>query len=262
MYDPADVVLPATFDDPLTLAPPHIRAMIEQRGVQSRPFDCWAPSERQLRASLAAAYGMITMIDDAVGQIVATLERTGLAERTVVVFTSDHGDMFGEHGLLLKHCVHYAACTQVPFVLHVPGAATGRTQIPVSSLDLTPTVLALAGLEPYRGLHGVDISGLLTHTAPTAPARDALLVEEDEVFGLPGLPAPVRMRTLITDEARLTTYGGQPFGELFDHRNDPNELQNLYADPGSRARRAEMVELLLDTITDAQDTGLVPRFSA
>ena len=261
-FDPADVVIPPTFGDPLTRAPAHVRAMAARRGVQTRPFDCWAPDERQLRASLAAAYGMIAMIDDAAGRIMAALDRTGLAERTAVVFTSDHGDMFGDHGLLLKHCVHYQACIRVPFVVGAPGAPAGRTGALTSSLDLAPTVLGLAGAEPYRDMHGTDLSGAVTGRAPAGPGRDGLLVEEDEVFGLPGLSGPVRMRTLITPSARLTVYGGQPFGEMYDRRGDPCELENLHGRPGARRLQQELSDLLLAKVMDAQDSDPVPRFAA
>ena len=262
MYDPAGIVLPDTFDDPLAEAPPHIRAVADGRGVQPRPFDCWAPTEEQARAALAAAYGMITMVDDAVGEILTVLDRTGLARRVAVVFTSDHGDMFGHHGLLLKHCVHYEACTRVPFTVHIPGGSVGRTPLLASSLDLAPTVLGLAELEPYRGLDGVDLSAVVRRGDNDGITRSAVLVEEDEVFGVEGLPAPVRMRTLVSDSARLTVYAGQPFGELYDLIDDPNETRNLFDDPGARALRSSMTQQMVDTMMSGQDTGTVPRFTA
>ncbi len=261
-YRPDDIDLAATFGDDLTSAPPHLQAMARQRGTQTRPFDCFAPTEDQLRHALAAAYGMIALLDDAVGEIMATLESTGLAERTVVIFTSDHGDMWGQHGLLLKHAVHFDSCTRVPLTIRTPGVPPGRTEALASSLDLAPTVLSLAGVEHYRDLHGRDLRPLLGNPDEQATWRDHVLVEEDEIFGLDGLPAPIRMRTVITPTSRYTHYAGQPFGELYDLSNDPNELDNLYDDSSHQRLRSTATEHLLAAIVDTQDTGIAPRFTA
>ncbi len=261
-YRPADIDLAATFGDDLDGAPPHLRAMAGRRGEQNRPFDCFAPTEDQLRHSLAAAYGMLAMLDDAVGEIIATLESTGLAERTVVIFTSDHGDMWGEHGLLLKHAVHYESCTRVPLTIRVPGVPSSRTNALASSLDLAPTVMALADAEPYRDLHGRDLVPVLGSPTVESDWRDHVLIEEDEIFGVPELDGPIRMRTLITPEARFTHYSGQPFGELYDVRNDPHERRNLFHEPSEAPMRAELTEMLLSAGVSAQDSGIAPSFTA
>ncbi len=254
MVNPADVELPASFSDPGTGLAPHIEAMVAGRGVQQRPFDCWAPTEEQYRHSIAAAYGMIAMLDDGVGSILASLAELGLAENTIVVFTSDHGDMWGDHGLLLKHAVHYESCTRVPLVLHVPGMTPSRTDELASSLDLAPTMLSLAGEEPYRDLHGIDLTN--------APSERALLVEEDEIFGLPGLPAPIRMRTLVTQEGRLTIYNGCDVGELYERAEDPGEITNRFDDPAAGALRNQMTERLLHEVFAKEDESVAPRFTA
>lgn len=261
-YRPDDIDLAATFGDNLADAPPHLRELVEHRGKQGRPFDCFAPTEKQLRHSLAAAYGMITMLDDAVGTIMATLHDTGLADRTVVIFTSDHGDMWGEHGLLLKHAVHYESCTRVPLTIHVPGLPAGRTDALASSLDLAPTVLSLANVEPYRDLHGRDLGPLLEAVQSRSGWRDHVLIEEDEIFGVPRLEAPIRMRTLVTAHARLTHYSDQSFGELYDLRNDPREMRNLFHEASAKPLRSDMTERLLSAIVSSQDGGVAPRFTA
>lgn len=253
---PADVELPASFSEPGVGLAPHIEAMLADRGVQRRPFDCWAPTDEQYRHSIAAACGMIALLDDGIGSILSTLDQLGLADNTIVVFTSDHGDMWGEHGLLLKHGVHYESCTRVPLTIHVPGEPPRRTQEPASSLDLAPTVLGLADEDQYRDLHGIDLS---------SPARDtdrAILIEEDEIFRLPGLPAPIRIRTLITQEGRLTHYDGCDFGELYGRADDPGETVNRYADPTSTSLRTVMSERLLHAVVSNQDSGIAPRFTA
>ncbi len=90
-----------------------------------------ATSPEVTRAAIAANYGTIEMIDDRVGQILAAVERLGQTDNTIVVFTADHGDMMGDHHLLLKGMMHYRGCTQVPMVIADPRRSPGRT----SSLD-------------------------------------------------------------------------------------------------------------------------------
>ena len=261
LYDPAELALPPTFDDPHTRSMPHIRWIHERRGTQQlHPMMLWAPTEDQLRHALAAEYGMITMIDESVGTILQALSRLGLADRTVVVFTSDHGDMFGDHGLLLKLNVSYQACLRVPLLVHVPGLAPGRRDALVSGIDLAPTVLGLAGCAGYRGLQGKSMEPLLEAAAPGV--RDHLVVEEDRLQGIPGLPTPTRIRTVVTESARLTLYQGVEGGELFDLASDPAELENRFDDRGSRSLRSAMSETLLAGMLELYDDGVAPTDSA
>ena len=90
---------------------------------------CGATDHEIVRQAIAATYGMVEMIDDAVGRILATVDRVGAgpdgADDTIVVFTSDHGDMMGEHGLMLKGFMHYRGTLQVPLVIRAPGRMPG-----------------------------------------------------------------------------------------------------------------------------------------
>lgn len=253
---PADIELPPSFFNPGTGLPPHVEAMLSSRGNQLRPFDCWAPTEAQFRESMAAAYGMIAMLDNGIGKILSTLNQLGLSENTIVIFTSDHGDMWGDHGLLLKHGVHYESCTNVPLLIQIPGESPRRRDGLASSLDIAPTVLGLAGVDGHRDFHGID---LLDHADDDARS---ILIEEDEIFGLPGLPAPFRMRTLVTQKGRLTAYSGCEFGELYDRAEDPEEIINRYDEPSSTSLRSEMSERLLGQIMATSDEAIGPRFMA
>lgn len=259
-YDPSAVTLPPTFDDTHERSMPHLRAMIERRGEPAGPFSAWAPTEAQLREALAAQYGSIEMIDDAVGRLLGRLTALGLDGDTIVVFTSDHGDLFGDHGLLLKHAVHYDACTRVPLTIRVPGIAPGVTDALVSSLDLSHTLLDLCDVPIHGGAQGHSLVPCLSD--PKARVRDALLIEEDELFGVTGLPGPVRMRTLLTDSARLTVYAGTEEAELFDHTTDPEERRNRHADPDAGSLREAMRARLIELLLRAADESRTPRYTA
>lgn len=229
--------------------------MWRNRGHQDRPFDCWAPTDHQVRHALAAAYGMIAQVDDAVGQILSTLERCGAADDTIVIFTSDHGDMFGRHGLLLKHLVHYDACIGVPLLVRRPNSAPAVVDDLVSSLDLAPSIVAAAQQPPLAGVHGVDLGW---GTPIDNVDREALLIEEDELFG--GTPQ-IAIRTLRTERYRYTRYrpGGE---ELYDLVDDPGELVNRANDPAFAAIRSDLTGAMLDEMIRLRDRSSVPSYSA
>ena len=260
LYDPKDIPLPASFDDAHTDSMRQYRRMKKSQGVQVAQMAPWAPTAEQFREMAACEYGMISMIDDGVGRVLAALEASGHADDTVVLFTSDHGDMFGDHGVMLKAAMHYEGCIRVPLLIASPGRSPGVCTSLVSSLDLAQTILELAGAEEYLGMQGTSLVPLLDD--PAGRVRDHVLVEEDEMFDLIGGGRPLRMRTLVTDEARITLYRGETDGELFDLQRDPEELHNLWSQRDARTLRAEMTERLAHRLMDYGDGSPRPRAMA
>lgn len=265
MYDPADVPLPATFDDPHERSPRHLRAWRATRGnppprIPVAPF---SPTEELYRVAAAAEYGSITFIDEAIGGVLAALEATGRADDTIVVFTSDHAEMFGDHGLMLKAAMHYRPALRVPLLVHRPGQATGQESSSlVGSIDVAQTVLDLCGVDPYAGMQGHSLRPVLDDSAVSL--REQLVVEEDEPFDLAMVGQPLRMRTLVTPEARLSVYRGSDEGELFALGDDPDEIENRFAEPdaASRRLRAEAFERLAVEQMVLADTGVTPTGTA
>lgn len=261
LYDPDEIPLPESFEDPHTNSMPQIREVAAHRGRPPHSVEYWAPTEHQFRHAAAAEYGAITLIDEQVGAMLEALRRTGHDRDTVVIFTSDHGDMFGDHGLLLKMGIHYQGCLRVPLVISDPGRGTARNSSSlVSSLDLAQTVLELAGLPEFRGMQGHSLVPLLDD--PDVEVRTALMIEEDEQDDPFGVGMPLRMRTLVTDRARLTTYRGLDEGELFDLDGDPLEMHNLFGDSAARALRCEMAELLATEMAAMADESPRPTHRA
>lgn len=260
--DPQSLALPTTFFDSHDRSPAHVRTMIADRGrPASDPTMTWSPTEEQYREALSAELGLIAMLDKSIGAILGRLDHLGLADETAVLFTSDHGDLFGDHGLMLKHFVHYRGVTRVPLLFKAPGVEPGRSGALVSSADIAPTMLELSGAPRFRGIQGRSLTPLLHRTA--TELRGRLVVEEDQPFGVPGLPGPVRMRTLITPEARFTTYAGSGgVRELYDTSCDTAEEENL-ADTLDGARlQARMYEELAEELALLGDTGTRPVASA
>ena len=117
---------------------------------------------------------MIKVIDDQVGHIMDTLEETGKRERTVVIFTSDHGEMLGDHGLIQKGCRFYEGLVRVPLIFSWPGRfAQGlKSDALVELLDKAPTLLELAGLGVPERMHGRSLLPILTGEADANHHRD------------------------------------------------------------------------------------------
>lgn len=252
-YAPDEIELPSTFAAEHVGAPPHLAETWRRRGTPDDDWTVtWSPTEEQMRHAAAAEFGLVELLDDSVGVILDEIQRLGIADSTVVVFTADHGDFFGDHGLLLKHFAHYRAVTRVPLILALPGRDADVSSALVSTPDIAATILELTGAVPFRGIQGRSLLPVLDG----APGRDAVLVEEDLPFGTAGLPGPVRMRTLLTRHARLTRYIGTDLTELYDHEKDPLELRNVADDPCASGLRATMVERMLEEVALLDDEGV------
>lgn len=257
MYDPDDIPLPPTFHDPHEHSWKRTRNLISHRGEQrGGPMATFAPTEEQFREAAAREYGAISFIDEAVGTITRSLHQAGVAEETIIVVTSDHGDMFGDHGLLLKMGMHYEGCVRVPLVFSGPGIPSGSSSSLVSSLDLAPTILDLAGVEPFQGMQGASLSKMFDD--PAASVRETVYIEEDQMFDAFRVGRPTQMRTAITDGARITILHGSDDGELYDHREDPYEMHNRWHDPAYGELKTRMLLCLAQAQLDHTDRTLRP----
>jgi arylsulfatase A-like enzyme len=261
MYDPAAIAAPETCRPPGDDAPPHVRALHAERRAGKTNLDsvsAIAIDEREAREAIALTYGMITLIDDAVGRILAALDATGMRRDTIIVFTADHGDLMGDHGLLFKAPIHYQGLIRVPFIWSEPDRTTATRCATLSgTIDIARTLLERTGTAPYNGIQGrsllPDISG-----ATAASEVDAILIEEDGQRVIPGLKAPARCRTLVTDRWRLSLYAGETWGELYDLRDDPDERRNLWSAPAYLEQRASLLEELTRRMADANDRSPLP----
>jgi arylsulfatase A-like enzyme len=244
--------------------PPHMQALIKELGtpdaVRHSPA-AFAVTAEEAREAMALTYGLLRLIDDGIGQILDTLDRLGLADNTVVLFTSDHGDLMGDHQLMLKGPYHFQGLIRVPMLIKVPGQTTGSvTTALASTVDLAQTILHLAELEPYHGIQGHTLVPLL-HDA-NATVHEHLLIEDDGQRPLKGTDRLIRLRTLLTPEWRLTYYDGFAFGELYNMADDPLEHHNLWSAPAAQATRAALSDILLRTIIDQQDRSPLPEYLA
>jgi arylsulfatase A-like enzyme len=230
-----------------------------------------------LRRLMGVYYGMIRFIDDGVGEIMAALAALGLAEKTIVVFCSDHGDFMGEHAMQCKGGVFYDCLTRVPLILAWPGMlpAAQVDESMVNLIDVVPTLLQLQGLPIPRAMHGRP----LPTVTPAAP-RDAAFSEYGaggppfRMQDLEKMPRPFGRKTLIASlrareaegrrkmvRTQQWKYVHDPMGdrdELYDLRADPWELTNAATDEGNTAVLAEMRLRLADWSILSEDAVPVP----
>ena len=262
MYRPEDMPLPPSFDHGnRPLARPVEWALAQRTGgtADVHGQTAFAVNEREAREAMALSCGMIAMIDDAVGRVLERLQARGLADNTVVVFTTDHGDFLGDHRLLLKGPAHYDAITHVPFIWAEPGDARKARQSDVLSgtLDIAPTILDRARINPYNGIQGLSLLPAIAGDG-AAISRDSLVIEDDQQRATMGYREPSRMRTLITRRWRMTIAHSDPWGELYDLASDPHEMDNLFDDAGHRGVRAELMEKLAYRQMELVDRSPLP----
>lgn len=191
----------------------------------------------------------LASIDEGVGQIYAALERRGLLETTVVLFTSDNGYLLGEHGEFQQKRWAYEECLRVPLVIRFPQAFSyrGERLQAVLSIDVAPTFLDLAGVEWPEPLHGRSIVPILERSQ--APWRDSFLAEHFLEEIVPRVPDWLCVRTERWKYIRYPTLAGMD--ELYDLTSDPRELRNLIATEAGRDAlprlRAELERLVRES---------------
>lgn len=233
-----------------TNPPPHLKWLADQPFASGAEFqsDAVQIHHRHAQEAQALTCGQITMVDDAVGEILRVLDQRGLGDNTIVAFTSDHGDYLGQHGLMFKGGLHFQSLIRVPMIWADPRVdQPTETGVLGSTLDIAPTILAAAQATPYAGIQGLDLSSVLDGSVSVL-ARDDLLIEEQTYFeNILGFEGQVRVRTLVHDRWRLSVYYGVDWGELYDLDADPHEVNNLWDSDCHKATRQELLWRLVQS---------------
>ena len=261
LYHPDEVGLPASFARAGT-TDWSAKLMRDRREGLARlsATAAVAVDEAELRAAIALTYGMIAMVDDAVGSILATLRNLGLEEDTIVIFLSDHGDLMGEFGLLFKGPYHYQALIRTPLIW-ADGRSPGARSHPghVSTIDVAASMLQSAGVVPFNGMQGrpfIDGDG------NAITSRDCVLIEDEVQTLLPGSSVRGRVRTLLAGGWRISVHDGIDQGELYNLDDDPDEATNRWNDPPSQPMKRSMLERLVREMIAHSETSPVPEFAA
>lgn len=199
------------------------------------------PAAMDMRKMRAAYHAMILQIDDMVGRLLDQLEAAGQREDTLVIFTSDHGEMLGDHGLLYKGCRFYEGLVHVPLVISMPGTVReGLVSDALTELiDLPETILDFAGLPEDAQMQGQSLYPLLTGTGP-APKRDFVISEYYDAIEYPGSIGS-RGSMYFDGRYKLCVYHDAGTGELFDLETDPDEHADLWDVPEMKPLRDDLL---------------------
>ena len=248
MYKPEDVILPKNFDIPPDNNSPlkyrWLREFYKRYGFPDRNGENdLLQSEDDWRNLIARYWGLVSLVDKYVGKILQTVEECNISDNTVVVFTSDHGDMMGSHQLVAKS-VMYEEAVKVPLLIKIPWLNKSQKIIehPVSQIDLVPTILDILGHSLPPHLQGKSLYPFLRGNKPLDQEaifiewngedaeywnvwnKDIFPISEKEIERVRG----AKMRTVITQDGWKLNISEAGENELYNLNEDPLEANNLF----------------------------------
>ncbi len=223
-YDPETLELPDTWNEPLEKQHPVIQ---HHRWAWRNDIP---PPESTVRCALASYYALVSSLDAQIGRVLDAIDTTPLRENTVVIYTSDHGEMAGHHGIWQKQCF-YEPAVNVPLMLRLPSGETGRVKQNVSLVDILPTLLDVSGLEKPSDLQGNNLLDIARNQSDNTTRT---VFSEYHYRGM--LNAGYMAKR---GDYKLCYYvGNQP--QLFNVNVDPLENDDLALKPEYAAIRSEM----------------------
>lgn len=252
-YDPAALEVGEAFHKkPARNAPNRMRMLannFEALGCRDHP----SATEADWRRIRANYYGLVTLVDRAVGRILDALDESGLAEETLIVFTSDHGDMTGDHAMGKKD-VLYEQASRIPFMISAPWLGRGHhlESGRVSLIDLAPTLIDFGGGTIPEGMQGKSRKGVVEGTEDLS-GNDVFIeqdTEEEFIFG--------PWRSIVSSEGWKLNLCADDQCELYNLNEDPNELVNLFDEPAHQDRVAELYARLRRWQQETGDPAPLP----
>lgn len=213
-----------------------------------------SPGERDAWTLKAAYYAMIKLIDDQFGRLVEALDQLGQLENTVIIFSTDHGESLGDHGLIEKGCRFYEGLVRVPLIFSWPGQIkTGlQSHALVELMDIAPTLLDIAGISIPEHIQGRSLYPILQGQAD--PNYHKAFVRSEYFDAI--LMKDASRATMYRDERyKLVVYHNHGLGELYDLDNDPGEFDNLWDQQDFQELKFELLTKSFDATMMAEDLG-------
>ena len=250
----------------LSWGPPHMPYRPPKEWARHDPKKLiWRPNvpatdraDTQAARDLAGYYGLCESLDHELGRVLEFLEQSKLAEKTLVVFTSDHGDMHHSHGLLHKSKPEEESL-HIPLSMRWPGRirADQKIETLASTVDLMPTISSLCGFKPPRPVAGRNLSSaVLGGAAPKVESvyaegsmrvgEPGFIVEADDPANQTGTGGGREWRALVTQTHKLVMRAPGEVAALFDLERDPYEMKNLAAESQAKALRQKLLGELQD----------------
>ncbi len=251
-YDPHPPFVPpkayADQFDAAEMPGPHFRDsdLAAQAKLASVDFQTKAKTPEQLDARKIQAlyYAMIALIDDQLARLIKHLDGGGQRENTVIIFTSDHGEALGDHGLLYKGCRFYEGLVRVPLVFNCPGtiAREVRSEALVELLDMSATILDFAGVEVPGYFQGASLRPILQGDASPDHHRNSVRSEYFDALDTAFCNGNASFATMFrTSRYKLVVYHKDNLGELFDLEADPYEFDNLWNEPSWQELKHKLI---------------------
>lgn len=249
MYDPEKITVPRSMEGEHEGNPPHFQLTQEEEpdfspwkeesGNTMHGFHSHLHDRETLARNIAVYYGMVSCMDKYIGRILDHLEKLGQRENTLVVFTTDHGHLFGQHGLVAKGAFHYEDLIRVPFIVSMPGSLPRNKKNPAlqSLVDLPQTFLSICGIDNPEPMTGVNQKDVWFGQCPKQ--RDHVIVENRHQ------PTSIHVKTYVDERCKFTAYYQKDCGEMFDLVDDPGETNNLWDNPNCQDLKIELLEKLL-----------------
>lgn len=270
MYDGVEIPLPETFTEiDLEKLPIPVQKLATRGGGKMKTF-----GRERLQWIYRSYYGAISHVDHEIGLLLDVLEKTGKADDTLIVFSSDHGDQLLEHGIVGKNCF-YEPSVRVPLMVSLPGTIEpSRKDELIETVDLMPTLLDFAGIPIPVECQGRSFTSLISETGQDYLPHDAVFSENiiPEVITNSGLEIPFEKgkgvdgvrhpdaKMVRTDRWKYCYY---PDGEaeLYEIRADPGERNDLAGRPEYRDIEDQLRTRILNWLINSQETDqIAPRW--
>lgn len=214
----------------------------------------------------ACYYAMIEKIDQSVGEIIDTLKELGEYENTIFIFTSDHGELLGDHGLIYKGCRFFESLVHVPLIISYPAKAVKGKRLAalVESIDIAPMLLEAAGIPIPQQMQGKSLLPLLTEEVDNKDKhahRDFVISEYLGAIGSAVMVDQSHGVMYYDGKYKVCIYQGHDIGEIYNLEDDPNEFNNLWFSKEHSSLKAELLHKAymgyLSTITPGVErTGI------
>lgn len=253
IYDPHPPFIPpkvyADQFDPAAMPGPYFRDsdLAQQAKLASLDFqdEIKIPEAHDAFRKQADYYAMIQQIDDQFARILNYLDESGQRENTVIIFTSDHGEALGDHGLMYKGCRFYEGLVRVPLIFSWPGQFLQNLTAEglVEMLDMTSTIVELAGLEQAEYMQGRSLLPILKGDADPAHFREFVRSEYFDALDTYFTGGTGTFGTMYrTERYKLCMYHNKDLGELYDLENDPWEFDDLWDSPAQHEIKHQLIE--------------------
>ena len=247
------VGMPPIPPEPLDQCHPYIRWWRERTGIES-------VTEGEVVRARTAYWALVDRTDQLIGDVLDALDANGFMDNTLIIYSSDHGEQVGEHGLWWKQ-TFYENSVRVPAIVSWPGRIPSATVIdtPIEQFDLAATMLDAAGADALPRGHGASVLPLVNNP-DSSEWKDAVFSEycmNDSASGnadspnlggadIHAMPGGVQNRMVRSGDWKLVYYHGFDDPQLFNLAEDPNELTDRANDPGCSSVRNELMDRVLD----------------